>query len=81
MTTTLLLAYSGSFMALMMVFIAQGTPVVNILNLTYVAAEILHTLTGSIGVVLVAPCTALLAGVLLVEPSSVMACELSTKKP
>ena len=64
MTTTLLLAYSGSFTALM-VFMAQGTPVVNILNLTYIAAEILHTLVGSFGVVLVAPFTAMLAGWLL----------------
>lgn len=70
MTTTLLLAYSGSFTALMMVFLAQGTPVMNILNLTYIAAEILHTLVGSLGVVLVAPFTALLAGWLLVENSS-----------
>lgn len=67
MTTTLLLAYSGSFTALMMVFLAQGTPVPNILNLTYVAAEILHTLVGSFGVVLVAPFTAVLSGWLLVE--------------
>lgn len=67
MTTTLLLAYSGSFTALMMVFIAQGTGVVNILNLTYIAAELLHTIVGSFGVVLVAPFTALLAGWLLVE--------------
>ncbi|MCE5286292.1 MAG: YibE/F family protein [Pelosinus sp.] len=65
MTTTLLLAYSGSFTALMMVFLAQGTPVPNILNLTYVAAELLHTLVGSFGVVLVAPFTAVLAGWLL----------------
>lgn len=69
MTTTLLLAYSGSFTALMMVFMAQGTPVINILNLTYVAAEILHTLVGSLGVVLVAPLTAMLAGWLLVHQS------------
>lgn len=67
MTTTLLLAYSGSFTALMMVFIAQGTGVVNILNLTYIAAELLHTIVGSFGVVLVAPFTALLAGWLLVK--------------
>jgi len=65
-----LLAYSGSFTALMMVFLAQGTPVINILNLTYIAAEILHTLVGSLGVVLVAPFTALLAGWLLVEDTA-----------
>lgn len=68
MTTTLLLAYSGSFTALMMVFMAQGTAVMNILNLTYIAAEILHTIVGSFGVVLVAPFTAVLAGWMLVKP-------------
>ena len=30
MTTTLLLAYSGGYIALLMVFMAQGTPLVNI---------------------------------------------------
>jgi len=72
MTTTLLLAYSGSFTALMMVFIAQGTPVINILNLTYIAAEILHTLVGSFGVVLVAPFTAIVAGWLYARPPGVL---------
>jgi len=62
MTTTLLLAYSGGYSAMLMVFMAQGTPVMNILNLTYVSAEILHTLVGSFGLVLVAPLTALLGG-------------------
>ena len=59
MTTTLLLAYSGGYMALLMVFMAQGVPVVNLLNLNYVSAEILHTLVGSFGLVSVAPFTAL----------------------
>jgi uncharacterized membrane protein len=59
MTTTLLLAYSGGYMALLMVFMAQGVPVVNLLNLNYVAAEILQTLVGSFGLVSVAPFTAL----------------------
>jgi uncharacterized membrane protein len=62
MTTTLLLAYSGGYTSLLMVFIAQGTPGINILNLTYVAAEILHTLVGSFGLVLVAPATAIIGG-------------------
>ncbi|MGQ1909234.1 YibE/F family protein [Marinifilum sp. RC60d5] len=60
MTTTLLLAYSGGFSALLMVFIAQGTPMMNILNLNYVSGEILHTLVGSFGLVLVAPFTAII---------------------
>ena len=62
MTTTLLLAYSGGYTAMLMVFIAQGTPLINILNITYVSAEILHTLVGSFGLVLVAPLTAVIGG-------------------
>lgn len=64
MTTTLLLAYSGGYIALLMVFMAQGTPVYNILNLKYVSAEILHTVVGSFGLVTVAPFTAILSGLL-----------------
>lgn len=65
MTTTLLLAYSGGYLTMFMVFIAQGVPMINILSLNYVAAEILHTLVGSFGLVTVAPFTALIGGLLL----------------
>ena len=43
MTTTLLFAYSGGYVALLMVFMAQGTPLSNIFNYKYVAAELIHT--------------------------------------
>lgn len=65
MTTTLLLAYSGGYVALLMVFMAQGTPVSHILNYKYVSAEILDTMVGSFGLVTVAPFTALVSGMLL----------------
>ena len=65
MTTTLLFAYSGGYIALLMVFMAQGTPLDNLLNYKYVAAEIIHTVIGSFGLVTVAPFTALTAGWLL----------------
>jgi uncharacterized membrane protein len=64
MTTTLLLAYSGSYISLLMYFMAQGIPLENILNLSYVSAEILATLSGSIGIVAVAPFTAVIGGVI-----------------
>ena len=67
MTTTLLLAYSGGYIALLMVFMAQGTPVDHILNYKYVAAEVLETVVGSFGLVTVAPFTAFTAGVLLTK--------------
>ena len=65
MTTTLLFAYSGGYIALLMVFMAQGTPVDHILNYKYVAAELIHTVIGSFGLVTVAPFTSLCAGLLL----------------
>lgn len=68
MTTTLLLAYSGGYMALLMVFMAQGVPVVNLLNLNYVAAEILNTLVGSFGLVSVAPFTAFVGACIYTRP-------------
>ena len=64
MTTTLLFAYSGGYVALLMVFMAQGTPISHILNYKYVAAELVHTILGSFGLVSVAPFTALCAGFL-----------------
>ena len=68
MTTTLLLAYSGGYIGLLMVFMAQGTPVENILNLKYVSSEILHTIIGSFGLITVAPFTAVAAGLLFAHP-------------
>lgn len=68
MTTTLLLAYSGGYIALLMTFMAQGTPIDNILNYKYVSAEILDTVVGSFGLVTVAPFTALTSGILLTRP-------------
>lgn len=70
MTTTLLLAYSGGYIALLMTFMAQGTPMDSIFNYKYVAAEILDTVVGSFGLVTVAPFTALTSGLLLTKKTS-----------
>lgn len=58
MSNTLLLAYSGGYMGLLLTLSALGIPTINIVNLRYVSAEILHTLVGSIGMTMVAPLTA-----------------------
>ena len=50
-----------------MVFMAQGTPVALMLNYKYVAAEIVHTIVGSFGLVTVAPLTAITSGLLLTQ--------------
>ena len=46
---------------------AQGTPIDNILNYKYVAAELLDTIVGSFGLVTVAPFTALTSAWLLTK--------------
>lgn len=63
-TTTLLLAYMGGYISVMMVYMAQGTPLMNILNSKMFAAELLHTFVGCIGIVLVSPLTSLLCGLM-----------------
>jgi uncharacterized membrane protein len=71
MSTTLLLAYTGGFTSLLMVFMAQGIPLENMFNLSYVSGEIFHTLMGSLGLVLVAPFTAAAAAFLFVTSPTV----------
>lgn len=63
MTTTLMLAYSGNYLSMLMYFVGQGTPVTDVLNLKYVASQLLNTLVGSFGLVAAAPLTALVASV------------------
>lgn len=65
MTTTLLLAYSGGYITLLMMFASQGTPVADFLNSTLVSAEVVKTLVGSFALVLVAPFTALVGARIL----------------
>ena len=65
MTTTLLLAYSGGYITLLMVFCAQGTDPADFLNSTLVSAETVKTLVGSFSLVFVAPCTALVGSMIL----------------
>lgn len=65
MTTTLLLAYSGTCIAMLMTFMAQGTPIYNILNNNIVASEIINTIAGSFGLALTAPLSAFISGFML----------------
>ncbi|MBN2239979.1 MAG: YibE/F family protein [Dehalococcoidales bacterium] len=63
-TTTLLLAYMGSYLSVMMVYMAQATPMMSIFNSKTIAAEVLHTFVGCIGLVLVSPATSLISAFL-----------------
>ncbi|MGD8658260.1 MAG: YibE/F family protein [Desulfobacterales bacterium] len=81
MTTTLLLAYSGGYITLLMAFMAQGVPIANLFNLIYVAAEVLKTIVGSFGLVMVAPFTALVGGIVFAKKIDVKKGRLQTAAP
>jgi hypothetical protein len=60
----LLLAYSGSYSAMFMLFMGQEVPLTNRFNFNQIAADVLKTLVGSFGLVTVAPFTAIAGGLL-----------------
>ncbi|MDR3161031.1 MAG: YibE/F family protein [Spirochaetaceae bacterium] len=68
MSTTLLLAYSAEYTAMIMTFIAQGIPMENVINMVWVSSEVVHTLVGCFGLVLVAPLTVFAGGIILGDP-------------
>lgn len=63
MTNTLVLAYAGS--ALPLLLLAQQIPFAKLLNLDLVATEVASALSGSLGLVCTIPLTALAAAVLM----------------
>jgi uncharacterized membrane protein len=61
MSNTLILAYTGSFIPLMLLFMAYDTPFVKLINLDIVATEITRSIAGSIGLILTIPFTAFIS--------------------
>ncbi|OEF98177.1 YibE/F family protein [Desulfuribacillus alkaliarsenatis] len=65
MSNTLILAYTGTSIPLLLVLMAYEQPFMKLINMDFFATEILRALSGSIGLVLAIPITALIAGILL----------------
>jgi len=65
MANTLILAYTGSSIPLLLLFTAYGEDFSKVINLDIIATEIIRALAGSIGLVLCIPLTALAAGMLI----------------
>lgn len=66
MSNTLILAYVGSSLPLMLLIAAQqNAPMLKILNLNMIVTEIARALTGSIGLICAIPLTAIITAVLL----------------
>ena len=64
-TSTLLLAYLSSYLVPFMVYMAQSTPIMNILLSKEIASAIAETVIGCTGLVAVAPLSALATGILI----------------
>ncbi|AOY74813.1 YibE/F family protein [Clostridium formicaceticum] len=64
MTNTLILAYTGSAIPLLLLFTAYQDPLVRIINLDIIATEIIRAFAGSIGLILCIPLTAVASGLL-----------------
>ena len=65
MSNTLILAYTGGALPLLIVLMAYEDPMVKIINMDMIATEIVRTLAGSIGLILAVPLTAFCAGYLV----------------
>jgi len=64
MANTLILAYVGGCLPLMMVLMAHNMPLSDIINQDGFASEVMRSLAGSIGLILTIPLTALVASFL-----------------
>ncbi len=64
MSNTLILAYAGSTIPLLLLFMAYETSIVKIINLDIIATEIIRAISGTIGLILTIPITAFTSGVL-----------------
>ena len=65
MINTLILAYAGTSIPLMLVFMAYETSMRKIVNMDIIATEIVRSLAGSIGLIFTIPLTALIASLLI----------------
>ncbi|MFZ7120813.1 MAG: YibE/F family protein [Eubacteriaceae bacterium] len=62
MANTLILAYTGGSLHLILLFMAYNTSFSEIVNWDMIASEILRAISGSIGIIFTIPITALVAG-------------------
>lgn len=65
MANTLILAYTGATIPLLLLFMAYETPLVKVINLDLIATEVVRAMAGSIGLIIAIPLTAAFAGRLL----------------
>jgi len=73
MSNTLILAYTGSALPLLLLLIANNMSLSKILNMEMIAVEAVRALAGSIGLVLCVPLTALISAFMYTRPEKTIA--------
>ena len=61
MSNTLILAFAGSSLPLVMMIWGYGMSFTQFINIPRIVIEIMHGISGSIGIIAAVPCTALIA--------------------
>ena len=64
MSNTLILAYTGASIPLLLLLMAYEQPFIKLINMDFLATEFVRALCGSIGLILAIPITAVIAGFL-----------------
>ena len=64
MTNTLILAYIGSSLSLVLLLLTYNSSLVELMNREMVVIEILQALVGSIGILFTIPLTSIVGGIL-----------------
>lgn len=62
---TLILAYAGASLPLLLLLYTSDTPLLELINREVIATEIIRTIVGSIGLVILVPCSTLIAVLLI----------------
>ncbi|MBS3968526.1 MAG: YibE/F family protein [Clostridia bacterium] len=70
MTNTLILAYTGASIPLLLLFLAYEQSYLKIVNMDFIATEFVRSLSGSIGLIFTIPITALVSAALTRTSSS-----------
>ncbi|MBN2795995.1 MAG: YibE/F family protein [Clostridia bacterium] len=65
MSNTLILAYTGSMLPLLLLFMANNDSLIRMINLDVIATEVIRSIAGSIGLVLTIPITAVISVALI----------------
>jgi len=67
---TLVLAYAGAALPMFLLFSISGARIEHLLNLEYVAEEVVRTMVGSLGLISAVPLTTILASLIVKKQSS-----------